>query len=154
MKGIIFNSDASELYLAGFGTTGSIHKVTSTNNWLNATVNVVYAGSCTNDGLTTLAIAQDSDVLAYCSNNFGSAPYNISVLKGVVSSGVTSMNTGMLVDGFGANREPEGIEYDVRSNSIIFGSLTTGGVFGLPASVSGSVFGYNESNWSQQNAAV
>jgi hypothetical protein len=90
--GIIFNNDGSELYVVGKGTAGSVMVATSTDGWESMTINTAYGASCTNDGATSAAIVSNSDVLVFCSNAFELAPYNVSVLSGIVGDQGKSNN--------------------------------------------------------------
>jgi hypothetical protein len=139
--GIIFDAAKDRLYIAGSGTEGSIQVATSADNWNSMTIHTAFSASCVNDGTTTLAIASNSDVMAYCSNNFGSAPYAVSVLSGVVASGdgdqfsmAQSSTTAT------SSAQPEGIEYDRNLNRLVLGSMGTGDIYGVAPSLAGATF--------------
>jgi hypothetical protein len=138
--GIIFDAAKDQLYIAGFGTTGSVQVATSTDNWESLFVHTAYNAACTNDGTTTLAVAGNS-ILAYCSNNFGVAPYNVSVLSNIVGSfdGFrTEMSQSSNITYF--NMQTEGIEYHKKSNQLVLGSMGTGSISGVPPSVTDAFY--------------
>lgn len=136
--GIIFDAAKEKLYIAGFGTEGSVLVASSNDEWVTTTVHTAYSAACVNDGTTTLAIASNSDVMALCTNNFGPAPYAISVLTGVVSANHFEMSTSSRFST--ASKYPEGIEYDSNLNQLVLSSQGKGGAYGLPPSFSGAVY--------------
>jgi hypothetical protein len=89
LEGMKLSPDGTQLYIAGYGTTGSIILASSDDDWSSIIVHNAYNAMCVNDGTTAIAIA-GSDVLAFCSNNFGAAPYNVSVLIGIVETSGSS----------------------------------------------------------------
>lgn len=127
--GIKFDATKNALYVAGYGTSGSIQAFVTKDNWATALLRTVYDANCENDGVTSLALARDADIAAFCSNAFGAAPYNITTLNGVGNTNPymfmrTSMNNDTLL-------RPEGIEY--YNNDLLVSSLSTGAIKGFPA---------------------
>jgi len=135
IDGIIFDKEKDILYMAGRGTEGSIMVATRVDGigqqWI---VHAAYSASCVNDGTTAVAIANDNDVLVYCSNNFGSAPYNVSILRDVVNTKpmIAKTWTTITQNYDSVWIQPEGIEYDINKGQIIVGS-TNGNLTGTKA---------------------
>lgn len=84
---LILTLDQSKLFLTGSGTNGSI-LITSTdqnlNDWSTIMVHTAYNANCFIDGVSNLII-KNTDVYAFCSNNYGSPPYNITVLRNILN---------------------------------------------------------------------
>jgi hypothetical protein len=122
------------LFIAAWGESGSILKATSDDNWDSVYIHTAYNAACTNDGSTAVAIA-GNDVMIYCSNNFGAAPYNVSVVPNALISqpGALSLSSSIVTTGL----TPEGIEFDRAMNRVIISSLNGGDITGAAASAMG-----------------
>ncbi len=111
---------------------------TSVDDWETLTVHTAYSGSCTNDGATTAAIVGNKDVLVLCTNSFGAAPYNVSVLSGVVGASRNSMLLSSEITS--RNVRPEGIEFFAKGNTLVVGSMFDGNITSVPVSISGATY--------------
>lgn len=132
--GIIFSPDKTQLFVAGFGESGSILKATSDDNWDSMYIHTAYNAACINDGATAVGIA-GNDVMIYCSNNFGVAPYNVSVVPNALISqpGAMSLSFSITTPGL----TPEGVEFDRAANRVVFSSMGGGNLTGAAASAMG-----------------
>lgn len=126
--GIIFNSAKNELYIAGFGAKGSVTYATLNEDSTKIMVHLAYSASCVNDGATAVAVIK-SDIAVLCTNNFGSAPYNVSVLSDIVDDSRLNMQSSSTFNYYGFT--PEGIEFDPYRSLVISGSAAMQGVYGL-----------------------
>jgi hypothetical protein len=127
------------LYIAGFGTYGSVQVLTSVDDWSTALMHTAYSANCGGGGtsaITTLAIVNDRDVINFCANNFGPALYNVSVLSDIVGRESTGMQLSSTIDIM--TQYPEGIEYDPHSQRILLSSRYDGSIRSFPASTTGS----------------
>ena len=135
----MFDRQKEKLYIAGFGYEGSILVATSTDDWRSLTIHTAYSAACVNDGTTAIAINSNTgDVMAYCSNNFGAAPYAISVIA--ASNGADRFVMAQSSSIITSSTFPEGIEYDVNMNKLVMGSMGTGDIYGVPPSLSGAIY--------------
>jgi hypothetical protein len=80
MDGLVLTAgEASTLFVAGNGVN-SVFALTSSDDWMTATLRATFNANCPQNQPSALVMVHDSDVVCYCTNGFGAAPYPLTIL--------------------------------------------------------------------------
>jgi hypothetical protein len=80
MDGLVLSSGPlSTLFVAGNGVN-SVFALTSSDDWLTATLRATFNANCPQSQPSALALVDNSDIVCYCTNGFGPAPYPLTIL--------------------------------------------------------------------------
>ena len=95
MDGLVLSlGDSSTLFVAGNGVN-SVFALTSSDNWLTATLRSTVNANCPQYQPSALVLVDNSDAVCYCTNGFGPAPYPLTFISqapGIVSFAITYVN--------------------------------------------------------------
>lgn len=80
LDGLVLSSgDSSTLFAAGNGVN-SIFALTSSDDWHTATLRATFNAHCPENQPSALVLVDNKDVVCYCTNGFGPAPYPLNIL--------------------------------------------------------------------------
>ena len=82
---IVLSDDTRTLFIVGNGVN-SVFLLTSEDNWATATLRSTVNANCPKNQPSALAIVQDRDIVCYCTNAFGPAPYPLTLLTNAAGS--------------------------------------------------------------------
>jgi hypothetical protein len=75
----VLSRDATTLFIAGNGLN-SVFSLSSDDQWVSAVLRATANANCPKSQPSALALVLDKDVVCYCTNGFGPAPYPLTVL--------------------------------------------------------------------------
>ncbi len=76
---ILSEGGSPTLFAVGNGVN-SIFALTSSDDWVTATLRATYNANCPKFQPSAIALVDDEDLVCYCTNGFGPAPYPLTVL--------------------------------------------------------------------------
>jgi hypothetical protein len=80
MDGLVLSAgDSATLFVAGNGVN-SVFALTSSDNWNTATLRATFNAHCPQNQPSAVVLVDNSDVVCYCTNGFGPAPYPLTIL--------------------------------------------------------------------------
>lgn len=71
--------DTKTIFVAGNGVN-SVFTLTSEDDWQAATVRATSNANCPLYQPSALVLVHDADIVCYCTNGFGPAPYPLTIL--------------------------------------------------------------------------
>lgn len=86
MDGLVLSSTPSSsagsggtLFVAGNGVN-AVFALTSSDHWGSAVLRATFNANCPQNQPSALALVGDADIVCYCTNGFGLAPYPLTIL--------------------------------------------------------------------------